>query len=179
MTRMPPSETGKRLAPPAGYEGIHDGIVELLDAARQAAARNVNALMTASYWDVGRRIVEAEQKGRQRAGYGDQLIERLSTDLSVRFGRGFGVNNLENMRRFFLTYPQPSISQNRWFFLSVCLNPRPTAYSLRNHEDATSRLLRGPSACRRKRRLLVDGHQGKAWRTSGVLRDPPRTLGAN
>lgn len=64
MTRMPPSETGKRLAPPAGYEGIHDGIVELLDAARQAAARNVNALMTASYWDIGRRIVEAEQKGR-------------------------------------------------------------------------------------------------------------------
>lgn len=86
MTRMPPSETGKRLSPPAGYAGIHDGIVELLDAARQAAARNVNALMTASYWDIGRRIVEAEQKGRQRAGYGDQLIERLSADLTVRFG---------------------------------------------------------------------------------------------
>ncbi|KAA5925242.1 DUF1016 domain-containing protein [Achromobacter xylosoxidans] len=111
MTRMPPSVTGKRFSSPAGYAGIHNGIVELLDSARQAAARNVNALMTASYRDIGRRIVEAEQKGQQRAGYGDRLIERLSADLTARFGRGFGVNNLENMRRFFLTYPQPSISQ--------------------------------------------------------------------
>jgi predicted nuclease of restriction endonuclease-like (RecB) superfamily len=96
---------------PAGYAGIHGGIVELLDAARQAAARNVNALMTASYWEIGRRIVEAQQEGKRRAGYGEQLIERLSSDLTARFGRGFGVNNLENMRRFFLAYPASEISQ--------------------------------------------------------------------
>ena len=96
---------------PAGYAGIHSGIVELLDAARYAAARNVNALMTASYWEIGRRIVEAEQQGRRRAGYGEQLIERLSKDLTSRFGRGFGVNNLENMRRFFLAYSRSAISQ--------------------------------------------------------------------
>ncbi|AVO48826.1 MULTISPECIES: YhcG family protein [Melaminivora] len=96
---------------PAGYAGIHGGIVELLDAARQAAARSVNALMTASYWEVGHRIVEAEQQGKRRAGYGEQLIERLSSDLTARFGRGFGVNNLENMRRFFLAYPVSQISQ--------------------------------------------------------------------
>jgi len=83
----------------------------LLDAARHAVARNVNALMTASYWEVGRRIVEAEQQGRRRAGYGEQLIERLSADLTAQFGRGFGVNNLENMRRFFLAYPRYPISQ--------------------------------------------------------------------
>ncbi|MDG9871878.1 PDDEXK nuclease domain-containing protein [Pseudomonas juntendi] len=103
--------TRKPAALPAGYAGIHGGIVELLDAARQAAARSVNALMTASYWEIGRRIVEAEQKGRRRAGYGEQLMERLSADLTARFGRGFGVNNLESMRRFFLAYPQPEISQ--------------------------------------------------------------------
>lgn len=96
---------------PAGYAGIRSGIVELLDAMRQAAARSVNALMTASYWEIGRRIVEAEQKGRRRAGYGEQLMERLSADLTARFGRGFGVNNLESMRRFFLAYSQPQISQ--------------------------------------------------------------------
>ena len=101
----------KSAALPPGYAGIHGGIVELLDAARLAAARSVNALMTASYWEIGRRIVEAEQKGRRRAGYGEQLMERLSADLTARFGRGFGVNNLENMRRFFLAYPQPEISQ--------------------------------------------------------------------
>ena len=111
MTRKTPAVAGKRAALPAGYAGIHGGIVELLDAARQAAARSVNALMTASYWEIGRRIVKAEQKGRRRAGYGEQLMERLSADLTARFGRGFGVNNLESMRRFFLAYPQPEISQ--------------------------------------------------------------------
>lgn len=105
------TRTPKATTLPAGYAGIHGGIVELLDTARQAAARSVNALMTASYWEVGRRIVEAEQQGKRRAGYGEQLIERLSADLTAQFGRGFGVNNLENMRRFFLAYPRSEISQ--------------------------------------------------------------------
>ena len=100
MTRKTPVAMRKPAALPAGYAGIHGGIVELLDAARQAAARSVNALMTTSYWEISRRIVEAEQ-----------LMARLSADLTARFGRGFGVNNLESMRRFFLTYPQPPISQ--------------------------------------------------------------------
>jgi len=99
------------IAEPNGYAGMHASIVQLLDAARQTAARSVNSLMTASYWEIGRRIVEAEQHGRERAGYGEQLIERLSSDLTARFGRGFGVNNLESMRRFFLAYPASAISQ--------------------------------------------------------------------
>jgi hypothetical protein len=52
----------------AGYADIRSGIVELLDAARHAAARSVNALMTASYWEIGRRLVEAEQKGKRPSG---------------------------------------------------------------------------------------------------------------
>ena len=112
MIKKTPAAAGAAPAAlPAGYAGIHGGIVEMLDAARQAAARSVNALMTASYWEIGRRIVEAEQQGKRRAGYGEQLMERLSTDLTAQFGRGFGVNNLENMRRFFLAYPVSEISQ--------------------------------------------------------------------
>ena len=112
MIKKAPAAAGAAPAAlPAGYAGIHSGIVDLLDAARQAAARSVNALMTASYWEIGRRIVEAEQQGKRRAGYGEQLMERLSTDLTAQFGRGFGVNNLENMRRFFLAYPASEISQ--------------------------------------------------------------------
>src|SRR5262249_33308464 len=61
-------------------------------------------LMTATYWLVGRRIVEHEQKGAARAGYGDELIRRLSTDLSKRFGRGFARSNLFQMRAFYLAY---------------------------------------------------------------------------
>ena len=120
MKRKMPTAAGKSAALPAGYAGIHGGIVELLDTARQAAARSVNALMTASYWEIGRRIVEAEQKGRRRAGYGEQLMARLSADLTARFGRGFRPDNLENMRRFFVAYAVGAISEtlSRKFDLS-------------------------------------------------------------
>ncbi|WP_425120136.1 DUF1016 N-terminal domain-containing protein [Burkholderia gladioli] len=63
--------------------------VGLMNAARRAAARSVNALMRAGYWEIGRRIVEAEQKGKRRAGYGEQLMARPSFDLTACFGRGF------------------------------------------------------------------------------------------
>ena len=90
-----------------GYAEVRSAIVELLHAARQTASRNVNALMTASYWEIGRRIVEAEQKGKRRAGYGEQLIERLSLDLTQHFGRGFSGRNLEQMRQFYLIWAIP------------------------------------------------------------------------
>jgi len=111
MSKNTLSLTGKNPTLPIGYTRIHKGIVELLDAARHAAARSVNALMTASYWEIGHRIVEAEQQGKRRAGYGEQLIERLSADLTTQFGRGFSMKNLESMRRFFLAYPRYPIPQ--------------------------------------------------------------------
>lgn len=96
---------------PTAYGDVHTGIVELLESARRAAARSVNALMTVSYWEIGRRIVEFEQGGRGRAKYGEALIERLAADLTHRFGRGFSADNLELMRLFYLTYPPTRISQ--------------------------------------------------------------------
>lgn len=97
---------------PADYAAVHGDIVALLEAARRAAARSVNALMTASYWEIGRRIVEFEQGGEARAEYGKALLKRLSADLSVRFGRGFGVDSLESMRLFYKTYPPEQISES-------------------------------------------------------------------
>jgi predicted nuclease of restriction endonuclease-like (RecB) superfamily len=94
-----------------GYTGIHGDIVALLEAARRAAARSVNALMTASYWEIGRRIVEYEQGGQERADYGQALLKRLSVDLSARFGRGFGVVNLQQMRNFYRCWPPERIYQ--------------------------------------------------------------------
>lgn len=90
---------------PAGYGDIHFAIVALLEAARRAAARSVNALMTASYWEIGRRIVIFEQGGEGRAAYGEALMERLADDLTQRFGRGFSRQNLWQMRQFYLCYP--------------------------------------------------------------------------
>ena len=60
--------------------------------------------MTATYWEIGRRIVENEQSGRRRAGYGETLIVQLSSDLTAKFGRGYAKSNLYQMRAFFLTY---------------------------------------------------------------------------
>lgn len=93
------------------YSGIHGDIVALLEAARRAAARSVNALMTASYWEIGRRIVEFEQGGQERATYGQALLKRLAADLSARFGRGFSERNLEQMRLFYLAWSPEHISQ--------------------------------------------------------------------
>lgn len=93
------------------YASIHGALVTLLESARHAAARSVNALMTATYWEIGRRIVEFEQGGKERAAYGDTLIERLSADLSARFGRGFSRQNLQQMRIFSITWPADRICQ--------------------------------------------------------------------
>lgn len=88
-----------------GYEGLLGGIAGLLEEARRTVARTVNALMTATYWEIGRRIVEHEQAGKQRAAYGAALLKRLSVDLSARLGRGFSERNLEQMRLFYVSSP--------------------------------------------------------------------------
>ncbi len=89
-------------SPPTHYAGLVEGIRDLLDAARRSSARAVNALMTATYWEIGRRIVEFEQKSAKRAAYGDELLQRLSEDLTQQIGRGFSRQNLQNMRQFYL-----------------------------------------------------------------------------
>jgi len=95
----------------SSYAVLVDSIGELLAAARHSAARTVNALMTATYWEIGRRIVEFEQRGKKRAGYGQALLKRLASDLTARFGREFGVDNLELFRAFYLTDPPRQISE--------------------------------------------------------------------
>jgi predicted nuclease of restriction endonuclease-like (RecB) superfamily len=96
-------------AMPENYKNIRTGIVELLKAARSAAARNVNSIMTAAYWEIGHRIVQSEQQGEARAEYGQQLVEQLAKDLSKQFGRGFGNANLWKMRAFYLAWPDERI----------------------------------------------------------------------
>jgi hypothetical protein len=91
------------------YDAVLSGVVELLDAAHRTSARAVNSIMTASYWEVGRRIVEFEQGGEKRAGYGEELLARLAQDLSARFGRGFSRQNLQRFRTFYLSQPTDKI----------------------------------------------------------------------
>ncbi len=95
----------------AGYQQIHDGIIHLVDSARTETVRSVNALMTATYQEIGRRIVEFEQGGEARAAYGAQLIKRLSKDLCLRYKRGFSAKNLRQMRLFYLFFQHVEIRQ--------------------------------------------------------------------
>ncbi|MBF0340274.1 MAG: DUF1016 family protein [Magnetococcales bacterium] len=95
----------------ADYSGIHSDIVALLETARRTTMRSVNAVMTATYWEIGRRIVQFEQGGHDRAAYGEALIKRLGDDLSHQFGRGFGGRNLAQMRAFHLAWPIEPIVQ--------------------------------------------------------------------
>jgi hypothetical protein len=95
---------------PVAYPALITGIGALLEESRRAVVRAANCFMTATYWEVGRRIVEFEQGGKRRAEYGEELLERLSRDLTKRHGRGFGVDNLERFRQFFLRFPASNIS---------------------------------------------------------------------
>jgi hypothetical protein len=95
--------------PSGEYGGLIGDIAELLEATRRAAARSVNALMTATYWEIGRRFVEHEQSGAERADYGEELLTKLSADLRARFGRGFSRFNLGRFPAFYLAFPHREI----------------------------------------------------------------------
>jgi predicted nuclease of restriction endonuclease-like (RecB) superfamily len=87
-----------------GYVEVLADVSRLVEVGRRASARSVNAVMTTTYWAIGRRLVEQEQRGAARAGYGEEMVLKLSRDLSSRFGRGFGRANLFQMRAFYLAY---------------------------------------------------------------------------
>ena len=104
-----PSTTGDSAGVAA--EDLFRRIVEIINDARGRVTRVVNSTMVQTYWEIGRQIVQVEQQGDQRAGYGEQVLAGLSERLMLGFGRGFSLPNLKRMRRFFLAYsPNPAIA---------------------------------------------------------------------
>jgi len=88
-------------------------IVDLLHSARSKVFQTVNQTMVTTYFEIGRKIVEEEQKGKDRAEYGKNLLTDLSKVLTREFGKGFSVTNIQQMRRFYLTYEkQQTVSAN-------------------------------------------------------------------
>lgn len=79
-------------------------VVELLQNARQQVLRTINTTMVCTYFEIGRMIVEEEQNGKERAEYGKQLLKGLSEQLTNEFGKGFSLRNLEQIRKFYMTY---------------------------------------------------------------------------
>jgi predicted nuclease of restriction endonuclease-like (RecB) superfamily len=92
-----------------GYQALLRSVSDLLRDGRRNAAKSVNAVLTSTYWLVGRRLVEFEQGGKERAAYGSELLKRLSGDLQSHLGRGFSQRNLEQMRQFYLQWINPQM----------------------------------------------------------------------
>lgn len=84
-------------------------VLQILRTARQKAYSAINSEMVQAYWLMGKRIVEEEQQGEQKAAYGEAILKTLSVALTAEFGKGFSYANLRNFRQFYLTYPDPSI----------------------------------------------------------------------
>ena len=84
------------------YEVLVTGISELIEEQRRQAVRSVNSILAVAYWEIGRRIVEFEQMGKERAEYGEAVLVKLARDLTARYGRGFSKTNIFQMRAFYL-----------------------------------------------------------------------------
>ena len=96
---MPPRQS-------PGTSGLYTRISRILESARNGVARTVNTTQVVANWLIGREIMEEEQKGRKRAGYGDALLTKVASHLTRDFGSGWSVRNLEYCRVFYLTYPK-------------------------------------------------------------------------
>src|SRR5262245_21095382 len=87
---------------------LYKRVVAILEEARSQVARSVNTAMVHAYWLIGREIVEVEQRGKERAKYGERLVDRLAGRLVKRFGKGFGIATLRRVHSFYLTFPEGS-----------------------------------------------------------------------
>ncbi len=104
---MPPKSV-KHVGVPAHhpeYRELINRIGVSIEEGRRLAARRINSILVATYWCVGHWMVKFEQSGQERAGYGEGLLAKLSADLTKKFGHGWSVNHLQNIRQFYLTHP--------------------------------------------------------------------------
>jgi hypothetical protein len=95
----------KKVMEPKNYNNILDRIGSILVETRTKAVREINKAQVLADREIGSEIVDFEQKGKARAEYGEELIKRLSEDMTEKFGKGFSEMNLRNMRRFYLEFP--------------------------------------------------------------------------
>ncbi|WP_027642683.1 DUF1016 N-terminal domain-containing protein [Enterocloster clostridioformis] len=90
-------------------QDFFQSISNILEEARRNAKTAVNLSMVYAYYEIGRKIVEEEQNGENRAAYGRQLLKELSKFLTKNYGKGYSAENLKLMRRFYMVYSQDQI----------------------------------------------------------------------
>lgn len=89
----------------ANERKLIESIKEIIITSRKNIVHSVNTEMLSAYWNIGRIIIENEQKNKERAQYGEQTLKHISKLLKEELGNGFSISNLQFMRRLFLTYP--------------------------------------------------------------------------
>ncbi len=109
---------------PEIYEDIYSEIKEALLASRNQAYAAVNFTMVQAYWQIGRIIVEHEQEGNLRSGYGKSVLQELSNRLTKEFGKGFSVRTLQQMKKFYVMFPNTNAlrSQLTWTHYRLLLS---------------------------------------------------------
>ena len=111
---------------------FYESIAEILRTARSKAYRAVNFTMVEAYWNLGRMIVEEEQHGKNRAGYGQALLKNLAERLTIDFGKGFIERNLRYFRQFYLWFPIRNALRSESSKGQKSDNPEPIRYALRS-----------------------------------------------
>lgn len=93
---------------------LYSDVCTIIEHGRQQAYTAINQSMIETYWHIGRRIVEEEQNGERRAEYGERIIEKLSKQLSLRYGKGFSSRYLRSFRKFYLVTENYEIWKSRF-----------------------------------------------------------------
>ncbi|MCK7555794.1 PDDEXK nuclease domain-containing protein [Chitinophaga sedimenti] len=155
-------------------------IKQLLHTARNAACRAVNVAMVHAYWGIGKRIVEEEQKGADRADYGAALLQQLAEQLTKAFGKGFDERELRRIRQFYQAFPfrdalRPELSWTHYRILLRVDDGTARAYYARAAVDnsRSSRQLERNISTKHFERLLVAGSlPAEPGAPEDIVRDP-------
>lgn len=168
-------------------QSFYQDIKSILHNARNSVYQTINSTMTEAYWQIGKKIVEEEQEGKARAEYGKGLIKNLSLELTKEFGDGFSIENLKNMRRFYLTFQKrqtPStqfkLSWSHYVFLSRITNENERSFyeieSAQNSWTLKELKRQFDSGLFERLSLSLDKEQVKELSTKGQAISSPQDL---
>ncbi|WOE69141.1 PDDEXK nuclease domain-containing protein [Hydrogenimonas thermophila] len=162
-------------------------IKTLLNDARNRVYKNINEIMTKTYFEIGKKIVQEEQRGNRRADYGKNLLKNLSNELTKEFGKGFSVANLKNMRQFYLAFQNRQtvssefkLSYSHYIFLSRIQNENERDFyeieSVKNSWSLRELRRQFDSALYERLLLSKDKNQIKQLAKSGQVVEKPKDL---
>lgn len=171
---------------------IINQIKSLLENARKNVATQINTTILTTYWQIGKIIIENEQKQKERAEYGKQTLKILSKVLTEQYGKGFSRSNLQNMRQFYLLYPKCqtvsgklswshycelfliSDEQKRSFYEKECINARWSIRELKRQIESSlfERLLLSNGGPNKEKVLSLALKGNEITKPEDIIRDP-------